>query len=82
MIQIQEGIDDDDENMMYHVNLFDDDYYVDNNGNLLKTTLKFYWNKSSYDIKEKYIDMNLYSKKVRIRSFSMRNKSLNYEEKF
>jgi hypothetical protein len=51
MIQIQEGIVDD-EYMMYHVNLFDVDYYVYNNENLLKTTLKFYLNKSSYDIKD------------------------------
>ncbi len=39
MIQIQEGIVvDDDENRMYHENLFDADYYVYNDENLLKTT--------------------------------------------
>lgn len=59
MKSIQERIVDD-ENMIDHVNLFDVDYYVYSNENLLKTTWKFYLNKSSYDTISKCKIYNLY----------------------
>jgi hypothetical protein len=81
MIQIQEMFDDVDENMMYHVKCFEDDYYAYNNESLLKTTSKLYLNKSSYDIKrEKKIYINLYKYNFKNNKFfKMKTKSFTYE---